>query len=307
MAPSKRSSGKRCLSPTDAASEPKPKRVATSKPSTKKAPKKAALKNSAPKRGAAAKIPSPEPRVDIDGESDHEAGVAAESAVESVQSPSTVNEPLEPGLFHLYAQGLEEFGEAYLPGLAAVPEWEALYHALRNAESTPDYTMKFTIGRDSGDDSDEEEAIAKPSSFDPFSGRALQTDVHFGRIECKPPITERAKADFTALAVSLRYHSSLSFTEDELGVFWDPEAMAADGVGIKGKLIMPGESQCMISSSGHFKIRRAWEGNSENGKMEVFEGYLKYGRVDERMKRKGVDVSEEHQDSFWAIRPLRVQ
>ncbi|KZP27792.1 hypothetical protein FIBSPDRAFT_886340 [Athelia psychrophila] len=109
MAPSKRSSGKRCLSPTDAASEPKPKRVATSKPSTKKAPKKAALKNSAPKRGAAVKIPSPEPRVDIDGESDHEAGVAAESAVESVQSPSTVNEPLEPGLFHLYAQGLEQY------------------------------------------------------------------------------------------------------------------------------------------------------------------------------------------------------
>lgn len=157
-----------------------------------------------------------------------------------------------------------------------------------------------------GSDEEEEEAVSMSPSFDPFSDRALQAGIHFGRLQCKPPITERTKADFAALAVSLRSDRSLSFDEDELGVFWDPEAMAPDGVGIKSKLTMPGERQCIISASGVFKMRRAWEGGSGNEKMEVFEGYLKYCRVDERMKRKGVDASEEHEDSFWAIRPLRV-
>lgn len=66
MAPSKRSSGKRPSSPTDNISEPKPKRVATSKPTTKSAPQKAvkhlALKKST-KRAGKAKIAAPEPEV----------------------------------------------------------------------------------------------------------------------------------------------------------------------------------------------------------------------------------------------------
>lgn len=177
---------------------------------------------------------------------------------------------------------------------------------MRKTESSPDYTIKFTIGRDDdGDESDGEADEVGPSSFDPFSKHAFQADVHFGRIECKPPITERAQAKFTAIAVDLRFFQSLSFEEEELEVFWEPEALAPDGVGIRAKLTMPGEPQCMVSSSGVFKMRRAWQGNLKDVKMEVFEGYLQFRRVDERMKRKGVDVSEKHTDSFWAIRPLR--